>query len=531
MSNQQPIYILQEGTQRTQGKTAQSRNISAALAAADTVRTTLGPKGMDKMLVDSLGDITITNDGVTILEEMAIEHPAAKMIVEVARTQENEVGDGTTTVVILAGELLKRAEFMLEKNIHPTVIVKGYRLAMDQSLQILKGIAEPVSLKEESKLLKIAMTAMTGKGAEVAKEKLALLVVSAVKQVMEGEGQAPVIDTGNIKIEKKIGSSIEESELIEGIILDKERVHAAMPRMLKDAKVLLLNTPIEIRNPETDAKIEISNPSQMQAFLEMEDAMLKKMVNKIISSGAKFVACQKGIDDLAQHYLAKNGILAVRRVKQSDITKLSKATGAKVVTKIDDLTERDLGVSGLVEERRVGSEQMTFVTECKKAKAVTLLIRGGTEHIVDEIGRAVEDAVGVVASAIRSGKVVAGAGSCEMEVARLLRKYANSLSGREQLAAAAFAEALEVIPTTLAENAGLDPIDVVAEIKSAHDKGRKWAGIDVFTGKMMDAFQKGVIEPVQVKTQALNSATEVAIMILRIDDVIAANAKQQGPME
>lgn len=529
MGNQiQPIFILPEGTQRTTGKSAQRNNIMAAKLVAETVRTTLGPKGMDKMIVDSLGDVTITNDGVTILQEMQIEHPAAKMIVEVAKTQEDEVGDGTTTAVVIAGELLKQAEHLLDQEIHPTVLAKGYRMASEKAQAILKQIAEPLVETDEVMLKQIAMTAMTGKGAEVAKEWLADLTVKAVKQVMDKEGDKIFIDSENIKIEKKVGGGVEDSELISGIVLDKERVHPGMPRSVKNAKVALIDSAIEIKDTEIDAKIQITDPKQMQAFLHQEEQMLRDMVDKIAASGANVVFCQKGIDDVAQHFFAKKGIFAARRIKESDMKKLARATGATVFTNIDDLEAKDLGAAGMVEEIHVNDEELTYVRDCKNPKAVTLLIRGGTAHVVDEVKRAIEDSIGDLTSALKSGKVVGGAGAPEIELSKQLRTYADSLSGREQLAVRAFADAVEVIPRTLAENAGLDPIDVLTALKSAHDQGQKWAGINVFTGKVMDAKKEGVIEPLKIKTQAISSAAEVAIMILRIDDVIAGAASRGG---
>ena len=531
MNNQiQPIFILPEGTQRSTGRTAQRNNITAAKLVAETVRTTLGPKGMDKMIVDSLGDVTITNDGVTILEEMNIEHPAAKMIVEIARTQENEVGDGTTTAVVIAGELLKQAEALLEQNIHPTVLSKGYRIAAKKAHSILMEISEPITDKDAGLLNKIAMTAMTGKGAETAKEKLAELAVKAVLEIMDKENSDLSIDRGNIKLEKKVGGSVDDSELVEGVVLDKEKAHPNMPRIIKNAKIALLDTAIEIRTTEIDAKIEIRDPSQMQAFLDQEERMLKNMVEKIKRSGANVVLCQKWIDDMAQHFLAKEGIYAARRVKKSDMDALSRATKANILSTIDDLSPADLGNAGIVEEKRIGSEHMTFVSGCKHAKAVTILLRGGTDHVVDEVKRAMEDAVGDLAAALKSGRIVAGAGAAEIELSRNLRLYADSLNGREQLAVRSFAEAIEVIPRTLAENSGLDPIDILTELKAAHDKGKKWAGIDVFTGKVMDSWSEGIIEPLSIKTQAVSSAAADAVMILRIDDVIAGSSGNKGGM-
>lgn len=528
--NIQPIFILPEGTQRTSGKNAQRANIAAAKAVAETVRTTLGPKGMDKMIVDSLGDVTITNDGVTILQEMQIEHPSAKMIVEVAKTQEDEVGDGTTTAVILAGELLKNAEALLEQNIHPTVLARGYRLASYKAQEILNEIAEKLTIKDEKILIQIADTAMTGKGAEASKEHLSTLVVKAVKAVADQNDKEITIDKNNIKIEKKVGGSVEDTELVQGIILDKERVHSSMPKQVKNARIALIDTALEIKSTETEAKIQISNPSQMQAFIEQEEKMIKDMTAKVVRSGANVVFCQKGIDDLAQHFLAKAGIYAARRISKSDMEKLARATGARVVSSLEDLEDGNLGKSGLVEEIRVGDEEMTFVRDCKNPKAVTILVRGGTDHVVDEVTRAITDAVGDVIASLKNGLVVGGAGAPEIEVSKGLKRFAQSLSGREQLAVEAFANAIEVIPRTLAENAGLDPIDVLTELKSAHDKKIKWAGIDVFTGKIKDSWKAGVIEPLKIKTQAVSSASEVAIMILRIDDVIAGSGGSSPKM-
>jgi len=527
----QPIFILPEGTQRITGRNAQRNNIMAAKLVAETVRTTLGPKGMDKMIVDSMGDITITNDGVTILEEMQVEHPAAKMIVEVAKTQEAEVGDGTTTAVIIAGELLHRAEELLDQNVHPTVIAKGYRLAEEKAQEILNEIAENVSEKDDSVLRKIAGTALTGKGAESAKEKLSEIAVKAVKRVIDYENGHIHFDKENIKLEKRTGNSVEDTEMIDGIVLEKEAVHPGMPKMIKSPKIALLDSALEIKDTEIDAKIEITNPLQMQEFLNQEEKMLSDMVDKVIASGANVVFCQKGIDDMAQHFLAKKNIYAARRVKKSDMEALARATGARIVTLLRDLSSKDLGTAGLIEEKKIGSDEMTFVTGCKNPKAVTILVRGGTEHVVDEAKRALTDAIGDVAAAIKSGKIVAGAGAPEIEVAKGLRKYADGLSGREQLAVLAFAEALEVIPRTLAENAGIDPINILVELKAAHDKKQKWAGVDVFKGKVVDAWAMGVIEPLKIKTQAISSASEVAQMILRIDDVIAGGKAPmpQGP--
>ncbi|MBS3108702.1 TCP-1/cpn60 chaperonin family protein [Candidatus Woesearchaeota archaeon] len=531
MTQSQPIFILPEGYQRTLGRDAQRSNILAAKQVAETVRTTLGPKGMDKMIVDSLGDITITNDGVTILEEMGIEHPAAKMLVEVAKTQENQVGDGTTTAVVLAGELLKNAEILLDKDIHPTVIAKGYRLAAEQAQKILNKIAEDVTEKDDDILVKIAITAMTGKGAEIAKEKLSRLTVDAIKQVLDKTTGKMIINLDNIKLEKKTGGGVDDTELIKGLLIDKEKVHPNMPRLIKNAKVALLDAAIEVKSTETEAKIQINDPMQMQAFIDQEEKIIKNMVDSIVKSGANVVFCQKGIDDLAQYYLAKSGIYAARRVKKSDIDKLALATGARITSNIKELSRDDLGFAGIVEEATIGDEEMTYVRECKNPKAVTILIKGGTEHVIDEVERAIKDSLGDISISLKDGKVVGGAGAPEMEVSKYLREFANSFSGREQLAIFAFADAVEVIPRTLAENAGLDPIDVLTDLKVQHDKKLKWSGLDVFKGKAVDAWKLGIIEPLKIKTQALKSASEVAELILRIDDVIAGgSSKKESPM-
>ena len=523
----QPIFILSEDTKRTTGKDAQSLNIAAAKAVAETVRTTLGPKGMDKMIVDSIGDITVTNDGVTILEEMDIQHPAAKMVVEVAKTQEREIGDGTTTAVVLAGELLKQAESLLEMDIHPTMIAKGYRKAADKAIDILSEISKPVTEKDKDLLKKIAMTAMTGKGAEDSRDILAETVVNAVLQIAEKKENGLFVSKEDIEIEKRIGGSIEDTQLIDGIVLDKERVHPGMPKRIEGAKIALIDSALEIKNTEIDAKINITDPEKFQTFLAMEEKMLKEMVDQIVSTGANVVICQKGIDDMAQHFLAKHNILAVRRVSKSDMERVAKATGGRIITRLKDLTKEDLGEADVVEEEKIGEDGMIFIKGCPKAKAVTILVRGGTEHVVEEIKRALDDAIGDITSALRYGKVVAGAGAIEIELAMKIRKYAEGLKGREQMAVKAFADALEIIPRTLAENSGLDPIDVLTDLRASHDKGERWAGIDVFSGKVIDAWKEGVIEPLQIKTQAISSATEVAIMILRIDDVIAGTGKKE----
>jgi len=526
----QPVLILPEGTFRSKGRTAQENNIAAAKAVADAVRTTLGPKGMDKMLVDSIGDIVITNDGVTILEEMEIEHPAAKMMVEVAKTQNEEVGDGTTTAVVIAGELLKKAGELLEQEVHPTVIIRGFNLAKEKVLKAMDNISKPISLEDDDELTKIAMTSMSGKSAYAYSEKLAKLVVKAVKQVAEKRDGKVIVDTENIQREKKHGGASEDTELIEGIIIDKEVVHPGMPKVIKNAKIALLDAALEVKETETDAQIQITDPNKLQEFIDLEEKMLKDMVEKVAASGASVVLCQKGIDDVAQHYLAKKGILSDRRVKKSDMEKLAKATGARIVTNLDDLKKEDLGFAGLVEEVKIGDEQMTFIRNCKNPKAVSILVRGGTEHVVDEIDRAIEDAIGSVASAIEVGKIVPGGGAPEEEAARELRKFAEGFSGREQLAINAFADALEVIPRSLAESGGLDPIDTIVALRAAHEQKRVEAGVNVMEGGIGDMIKLGVIEPLKIKTQAINSATDAAIMILRIDDIVSASKLDRGGM-
>jgi archaeal chaperonin len=502
-------------------------NLMAARAVAEAVRTTLGPKGMDKMLVDSLGDVVITNDGVTILKEMDIEHPAAKMIVEIAKTQDDEVGDGTTTAVVLAGELLKKSEGLLDMDVHPTVIASGYRQAATKAREILNSLAFDVSLKDETLLKEFAITAMTGKGAEAVGEKLADLVVKAVKAVVDEDGK---VDIDDVKIEKKVGGTIGDSELIQGIVVDKERIHPNMPKTVKNAKIALIDTPLEIEKTEIDAKIEITSPDQLQKFLDQEEKMLKNMVDKIQKTGANVVFCQKGVDDLVQHYLAKAGIMTARRVKESDLKKLAKSTGARVSTSIDELSKDDLGLAGLVEERKIGDENMIFVEKCKDPKAVSMILRGGTEHVVDELDRAVHDALRVVGVVVEDKKYVAGGGACEVELALRLKDFAATVGGREQLAIEAFAEAMEVIPRTLAENAGLDPIDTLVNLRSKHEgkNPMKTAGINVFTGDAVDMKKEKVVEPLRIKTQAISGASEAAVMILRIDDVIAASKLSGG---
>ncbi|MEM2250712.1 MAG: thermosome subunit beta [Candidatus Hadarchaeales archaeon] len=518
-----PILILPEKVQRYIGRDAQRMNIMAARVIAEAVRTTLGPRGMDKMLVDNLGDVTITNDGVTILDEMDVEHPAAKMMVEASKTQENEVGDGTTTVVILAGELLKRAEELLDQNFHPSVIISGYRKAAEYACKVLEKIAKPVTKDDDETLKKIALTALSSKGTEAKGEKLADLCVKAVKQIVEEANGKIEADIDNIKVEKKTGGSSADSQLITGIILDKEVVHPGMPKRIEKAKIALLNLALEVKETETDAKINITSPEQLKSFMEEERRMLKDMVDKIKSVGANVVFCQKGIDDVAQHYLAKAKILAVRRVKESDMEKLARATGGKIVTNIKDLTPADLGEAELVEERKIAGEDMVFIEGCKNPRSVSILVRGGTEHVVDEIERAVHDALSVISASIEDGKIVGGGGAPEVEVAKELRKFADTVGGREAIAINAFADSLEIVPKTLAENAGMDPIDILVKLRAAHEKPNgEVMGLNVFTGEIVDTVKAGIIEPIRVKVQAIKSATEVSEMILRIDDVIAA---------
>lgn len=526
----QPIFILRDGSQRTKGREAQSNNIMAAKAVAEAVRTTLGPKGMDKMLVDGMGDVVITNDGATILREMDIEHPAAKMIVEVAKTQDSEVGDGTTTAAVVAGELLKKAEELIDQDVHPTLIASGYRMASEKAGEILDTIAKNVTIDDRELLINIAGTAMTGKGAEASKEVLSNIAVSAVTSIVD-KGDVNTVEMDNIKVEKKTGASIEKSELIEGMIIDKERVHTNMPNKIKNAKIALLTSAIELKETEVDAEISITSPDQLQSFLDQEEKMLKDLVNKVVDSGANVVFCQKGIDDMAQHFLAKAGVFAIRRVKKSDMEKLARATGGTLITNFDEIADSDLGIAKLVEERKVGGDNMTFITGCDNPKAVSILLRGGTEHVIDSIERALNDALRVVGVAIEDEKLVAGGGSPEVEVALRLQEYAATLSGREQLAVKAFAEALEVIPRTLAENAGLDPIDMLMDLRAQHEKGVKTAGLNVYTGEVIDMWEAGVVEPLRVKTQAINAAAESAVMILRIDDIIASTSAPEMPPE
>ncbi len=518
-----PVMILKEGTGRTRGRNAQRSNIMAARIIGEIIRSTLGPRGMDKMLVDSLGDVTISNDGATILKEIDVEHPAAKMMVEAAKTQDSIVGDGTTTVVVMASELLKKAEELLDQNIHPTVIVGGYRKAAEYALKELDKIAKTVDVKDEETLKKVALTAIRGKTVAAARDMLIDMAIKAVERIAEKRDNRWVADVDQIQVIKKIGGSIYDTKLVEGVIIDKEIVHAGMPKRIEKAKIALLDCPLEVEKTEMSAEIRIRDPSQMKAFLDEETRILREMVSKIKSVGANVAFIQKGIDDIAQHFMAKEGILAVRRVKKSDMEKLARATGGRIVTNLDDLKEDVLGYAELVEERKIGDDKMVFVEGCKNPKSVGILVRGGLERFVDEAERAIHDALCVVADVYEHNKIVAGGGAAEAELAKRLREYARKVGGREQLAIEAFAEALESIPRTLAENAGLDPIDIIVELRAKHDKPEGvWFGVDVFEGKIKDMMRLNVIEPAKVKEQAIKSATEAASMILRIDDVIAA---------
>ncbi len=519
-----PVLILKEGTQRTVGRDALRTNILAVRAISETLRTTYGPKGMDKMLVDSLGDITITNDGATILDKMDIQHPAAKMMVQIAKGQDEEVGDGTKTAVILAGELLKNSEELLDKDIHPTIIVSGYKKAMEEANKIIDTIARQIDINDKEILKKVALTSLYSKAVHGARERLAEIAVEAVTKVAELRGDKWYVDLDTIQVIKKHGGSLLDTQLVDGVVLDKEVVHPGMPKRVENAKIALLDTPLEVEKPEIDAEIRITDPTQMKRFLQEEEEILKKMVDKIAETGANVVICQKGIDDVAQHFLAKKGILAVRRVKKSDMEKLARATGGRIVSNIEDLQPSDLGEAELVEERKVGEDKMVFVEGGKNLKSVTILIRGGLERLVDEGERAMRDALSAVADAVRSGKIVPGGGAVEVEVAKRLREYATKVGGKEQLAIEAFAKALETLPSTLAENAGLDSIEIMMKLRSAHAKEDGiYSGISIPDGDIVNMLDKGIVEPASVKQNAIKAATEAATMILRIDDVIAAS--------
>lgn len=520
-----PVIILREGTKRDKGKDAQFNNISAARAIADAVRSSLGPRGMDKMLVDNMGDVVITNDGVTILKEMDVQHPAAKMLVEVAKTQDAEVGDGTTTSVIIAGELLKKATDMIDSNVHPTIITAGYRLANEKAQEILKKVSKKVSINDDDLLKQIAQTAMISKQVNASKALFAEMVVDAVKTIVDKtEDGKYFADLKNIQTVKKPGANMDETEMVKGLIIDKEPVSDAMPKKVKNAKIALIDAAFEVKKTEMEAKIQITDPSQLSAFIQEEEKMLRDMVAKVKASGATVVFCQKGIDDLAQHFFAKEGIYACRRVKKSDMERLGRSTGASILNKISEITAADLGFAESVELRRIEEEDMTFVTGCKDPKTVSILVRGGTQHVADEVERSLVDAWSVVKVSIEDGMIVTGGGSTAMEIAMGLRDYAQSVGGREQIAIEAFASAMEIIPTTLADNAGLDPIDIVIEMRKQHKAGKTYAGLNPFSGKVEDMMKLDVIEPYRIGKQAINSATDAAVMILRIDDVIASKA-------
>jgi thermosome len=525
-----PVLILREGASRSRGKEAQHGNIMAARIVAEAVKSALGPKGMDKMLVDSFGDVTITSDGRTVLDEMDIQHPAAKMMVEVAKTQDDEVGDGTTTAVIIAGELLGKAEDLIEKNVHPTVIIDGYRKAADKALETIEKIAIPVNPTDKTFIEKVAMTSMASKLVAESRGYLAKIASSAILQVAEKVGDGFKVDIDDVKVEKKAGEALTDTKLINGVVLDKEVVHSGMPKRVENAKIALIDSPLEIEKTEFDAKINIESPEQMDAFLKQEETMIKEMVEKLAAKGANVILCQKGIDDLAQHFLSRKNILAVRRVKKSDMEKLAKATGGKVITNLGDMTKNDFGYAKLVEERKIGDDKMAFIEGCKNPRAVTILIRGGTERIVDEAERSLHDALCVARDVVEEPKIMAGGGAPAMEVSKVLKEYAETLPGREQLAVMCFAEALEAIPTTLAENAGLDPIDIISELRARHEKGEIWAGVEVHTGKVENMKETGVFEPIAVKKQIIKSCTEAASMLLKIDDIISSGKMKAPPM-
>ena len=526
----QPVLILKEGTTRSRGKEAQRNNIMAARVIGEVLKTTLGPRGMDKMLIDSLGDITITNDGAAILKEIDVEHPAAKMMVEIAKTQDDMVGDGTTSAVVLASELLRKAEELLDQNIHPTILVSGYRKASVKAIEAIGKMAVPLDINDRKTLLKVALTSMSSKAVGSARDHLAEISIDAVKQIAEQRGGKTIADIDNIQLVKKTGKSLLETQLIQGIIIDKEVVSPGMPKSKENAKIALLDSALEIEKTEITAEIRIKDPKQMKAFLDQETDMMQDMVTKIKASGADVIFCQKGVDDMVQHFLSKEGIMAARRVKESDMEKLARATGGRIVSNLDDLKKADLGSAGLVDERKIGDDKMIFVEKCKDPHSVAILIRAGLERLVDEAERAMTDSLSVVSDVIENNSIVAGGGAVEIEIAKELRKYATKVGGREQLAVEAFADAVEVIPRTLAENAGLEPIDILVELRQVHDKETgKYMGINVFTGKLQNSIENGVIEPIVVKEQAIKSAAESAAMILRIDDVITSKSPKGGP--
>ncbi len=524
-----PVLVLKEGSSRSRGEEATHGNIAAAKVVAESVRSSLGPKGMDKMLVDNFGDVTITSDGRTILDEMDIQHPAAKMLVEVAKTQDNEAGDGTTSVVIIAGELLSKAEELTDKDVHPIIVIDGYRKAAEKALETLEKIAIKIDPTSKAYLKKVATTSMGSKIVADYKEQLADLAVKAMLEVTEENGENWKVDVDDVKVEKKTGESLAATSLINGIVLDKEVVHSGMPKRIEKARIALLDTSLENEKTEIDAKLNIDTPEQIEAFLNQEEAMLKDMAEKITKSGANVIICQKGIDDMVQHFLARKEVLAIRRAKKSDMEKLAKATNGKIITKLDEIKADDLGYAALVEERRIGDDKMTFVEGCRNPHAVTILIRGGTERLTAEAERSLHDALCVIRDLIQEPRVLAGGSAPEIEMSKVLRKFAETLPGKEQLAVTAFAEALESITVTLAENAGLQPIDILSEVRSKHDAGKTWAGIEVREGKVRDMSEAGIFEPLTVKKQIIKSAHEAASMILKIDDIIAAGKMKTPP--
>jgi thermosome len=525
-----PILVMKEGTDRSRGREAQHRNITAAKIVAESVRSALGPKGMDKMLVDSFGDVTITSDGRTILDEMDVQNPAAKMMVEVAKAQDNEAGDGTTSVVVIAGELLKKGEELLDKNIHATVITDGYKIAQEKALETLEKIAIPIDINKGDYLRKAAITSMASKLVAEYKEYLADITVKAMLAVAEKQNGAYKVDVDDVLVEKKTGESLKDTSLINGLVIDKEIVHSGMPKRIEKAKIALLDAALEIEKTEYDSKLSIERPDQIEAFLKQEESMLKAMSDKIVASGANVVICQKGIDDMVQHFLSKKGVAAIRRAKKSDMERLAKATGGNIVSNIEALTSKDLGEAAVVEERKIAEDKMTFIEGCKHPKAVTILIRGSSPRMNSESERSIHDALCVVRDLIQEPRILAGGSAPELEMSKVLRRHAESITGREQLAVKAFAEALEVLTNTLSENAGLDPIDVLGELRSRHEKGETWAGIEVVSGKVQDMSKAGVFEPLTVKKQIIKSASEAAMMILRIDDVIASQKMKAPPM-
>ena len=528
--NGQPVLILKEGTTRSRGKEAQKNNIMAAQIIGEVVKTTLGPRGMDKMLIDSLGDITITNDGATILKQIDVEHPAAKMMIEIAKTQDDMVGDGTTTVVVLASELLKKAQELLDQNVHPMILVAGYRKAAQKAIEIIAKNAVAINVEDQKIMMNIALTAMGSKTVGGAKERFAEIAIEAIKHITQKHGDKTIADIDNIQLVKKTGKSLIETQLVRGIIVDKEIVHTAMPKKIENAKIALLDAALEIEKTEMSAEIHIRQPNQMKAFLNQEDSTLKEMVTKIKATGANVVFCQKGIDDIVQHYLSQEGIIAARRVKESDMEKLAKATGGRINSNLNDLKAPDLGFAGLVEERKIGDDKMIFVEKCKNPHSVAILIRAGLERMVDEAERVIIDALSVISDVTENSKIVAGGGAIEVEIAKELRNYSTKVGGRQQLAVEAFADAIEVIPRTLAENGGLEAIDILIELRQVHDKAEgKHIGFNVFTGKLQNSIESGVIEPIVVKEQAIKSAAESAAMILRVDDVITAKSPKGGP--